>query len=255
MDKISAVIVDDEEIGRLALRKKINNYCQNVIIGGEASDGKEGIEVIKSIEPDVVFLDIEMPRMDGFEMLQSITQIDFHIIFTTAYDHYAIKAIKYSAFDYLLKPVDIEELKAAVDRAQNHPGTWTNDKINTLQLNLSSQPFLGQIAIPTEEGLSFFNVSEIVHLEAQSNYTLIFIQDNSKLLASRTLKEFEELLPTDIFYRTHHSHIINISYIKKYIRADGGQIVMKNNKHIPISRRKKKSFMENLKSGPTNLNL
>lgn len=244
MKRLSAVIIDDEAKGRLALREKINNYCPTVEIVDEAEDGLQGVDIITQHDPDIVFLDIEMPRMDGFEMIQMLPGVDFHIIFTTAYDHYAIKAIKYSAFDYLLKPVDIEELKSAVDRAGHYPVKWTHDKISTLQDNLRSQPNLGKIAIPTMEGLLFFNTADIVHLEAQSNYTMIYFEEHPKLLASRTLKEFEELLPADLFYRTHHSHIINLHFIKKYIRGEGGQIQLQNNDFVPLSRRKKQRFLE-----------
>ncbi|MBY5956751.1 LytTR family DNA-binding domain-containing protein [Membranicola marinus] len=244
MKRLSAVIIDDEAKGRLALREKINNYCPTVEIVDEAADGLQGVDIITQHDPDIVFLDIEMPRMDGFEMIQMLPGVDFHIIFTTAYDHYAIKAIKYSAFDYLLKPVDIEELKSAVDRAGHYPVKWTHDKISTLQDNLRSQPNLGKIAIPTMEGLLFFNTADIVHLEAQSNYTMIYFEEHPKLLASRTLKEFEELLPADLFYRTHHSHIINLHFIKKYIRGEGGQIQLQNNDFVPLSRRKKQRFLE-----------
>lgn len=243
MDQITAVIIDDEEKGRLALREKINNYCPWVHIVGEASDGLTGMDVIQKALPEIVFLDIEMPRMDGFEMIQSLSRIDFQIIFTTAYDHYAIKAIKYSAFDYLLKPVDIEELKSAVERIQMQTQNLTHDKIITLHENLRSHPNLGKIAIPTMEGLSFFNISDIVHLESQSNYTMIYFQNHPKLLASRTLKEFEELLPHEMFFRTHRSHVINLQYIKKYIRGDGGQIQLINKDYVPLSRRKKDSFL------------
>ncbi|WP_236979334.1 LytR/AlgR family response regulator transcription factor [Membranihabitans maritimus] len=245
----TAVIIDDEQKGRLALREKIRNYCKGVKIVGEASDGFEGVEIINEYHPDVVFLDIEMPGMDGFEMIQALQEMDFHLIFTTAYDHYAIKAIKYSAFDYLLKPVDIEELKSAVERVNSQSRHVTNQKLDALHKNLQNRPTLGKIAIPTQEGLLFFNTLEIIHLEAQSNYTMIYFEDYPKLLASRTLKDFEDLLPSENFYRTHHSHIINLHYIRRYLRGDGGQIELQNKNFVPLSRRKKKEFLNIINQG------
>lgn len=242
---LTAIIIDDEVKGRIALRQKLSDYCPTVEVLGEASDGSEGIQLIEKFNPQILFLDIEMPRMDGFEMLRRIPHKDFHIIFTTAYDQYAIKAIKYSAFDYLLKPVDIEELKTAVEKIQQqqaHP--LTEKKLETLEHNLHSIQTLNKLAIPTLEGFLFFDISTIIHLEAQSNYTAIYFTNYPKLIASRTLKDFEDMLPTDIFFRPHHSHIINLHYIKRYIKGDGGQIEMQNGTYVTVARRKKEEFLK-----------
>lgn len=242
---ITAIIIDDEAKGRFALKQKLNDYCPGILIAGEAEDGEEGLQMIAKHHPQIVFLDIEMPGMDGFEMLKRLPEKDFHIIFTTAYDHYAIKAIKYAAFDYLLKPVDIEELRLAVARVQQQSAqTNTGKKLEALEQNLNSKPQLNKIAIPTLDGLLFFNINDIIHLEAQSNYTSIYFVNHSKLLASRTLKDFEELLPPDIFFRTHHSHLINLNYIKRYIKGDGGQIEMQDGSFATVARRKKDEFLK-----------
>jgi two-component system, LytTR family, response regulator len=242
---ITAIIIDDEAKGRFALKQKLNDYCPGILIAGEAEDGEEGLRMIAKHHPQIVFLDIEMPGMDGFEMLKRLPEKDFHIIFTTAYDHYAIKAIKYAAFDYLLKPVDIEELRLAVARVQQQSAqTNTGKKLEALEQNLNSKPQLNKIAIPTLDGLLFFNINDIIHLEAQSNYTAIYFVNHSKLLASRTLKDFEELLPPDIFFRTHHSHLINLNYIKRYIKGDGGQIEMQDGSFATVARRKKDEFLK-----------
>lgn len=183
--------------------------------------------------------------MDGFEMLLNLPEKKFHLVFTTAYDHYAIKTIKYAAFDYLLKPIDIDELKATVSRLENQPlPEMTHQKPKTLRQNLLTKPFLNKIAIPTQEGLLFFDISHIINLEAQSNYTLIHFDDLTKLIASRTLKEFDEILPSEIFFRLHNSHIINLNFIKRYIHGDGGQVELKNGKHILVSRSKKEEFLK-----------
>ncbi|MEP6794626.1 MAG: LytTR family DNA-binding domain-containing protein, partial [Saprospiraceae bacterium] len=212
---------------------------------GEAENGREGIEKINQLAPQLVFLDIQMPEMDGFEMLINIPEKKFHLIFTTAYDHYAIKAIKYAAFDYLLKPIDIDELKITIERLATQPVTnLDNKKLETLEQNLLTKPFLNKIAIPAQEGLLFFDISQIIHLEAQSNYTMIYFDDHSKLMASRTLKEFEEILPQDIFFRPHNSHIINLNFIKRYMRGDGGQVELKDGTYILVSRRKKDEFLK-----------
>ncbi|HVI48228.1 MAG TPA: LytTR family DNA-binding domain-containing protein [Chitinophaga sp.] len=241
---LTAIIIDDEQRGRVALREKLHEYCPGVIVTGEAANGADGLKLIREQKPALVFLDIEMPRMNGFEMLHQLPGKDFHLIFTTAYDQYAIKAIKYAAFDYLLKPVDIDELRSAIDRARAQSEKHTEKKLEVLQQHLQPKSPLGKIAIPSLEGLLFFNTSDIVHLEAQSNYTLIYFHNHPKLLASRTLKDFEELLPANMFFRTHHSHIINLSYIKRYIRGDGGQIEMQNGNYVMVSRRKKEEFLK-----------
>lgn len=245
----TAIIIDDEQKGRIALREKLLNYCPDVALIGEAVDGLNGLHLIKEQKPDIVFLDIEMPRMDGFEMLNQLPHKNFNLIFTTAYDQYAIKAIKYAAFDYLLKPIDIEELRSAIKRVNGQSQGPTEKKLEVLQLNLGAAYPLSKIAIPTLNGLLFFNTSDIIHLEAQSNYTCLYFTNQPKLLTSRTLKEFEELLPTDIFFRTHHSHIINLNYIKRYIKGDGGQIELQNGSCVTVSRRKKDEFLKTFGHG------
>jgi Response regulator of the LytR/AlgR family len=243
---LTAIIIDDEQKGRIALREKLHTYCPQVQLTGEAADAAGGLALIREQNPDIVFLDIEMPHMNGFDMLQQLPNKNFHLIFTTAYDQYAIKAIKYAAFDYLLKPVDIEELRAAVERVRQEP---TDKMLEVLQQNLHGRQPLTKIAIPTLDGLLFFNIADIIHLEAQSNYTVIYFTNHPKLLASRTLKDFEELLPPDIFFRTHNSHMINLNYIKRYIKGDGGQIEMQNGNFVTVSRRKKDEFLKNYGHG------
>lgn len=244
---LTAIIIDDELKGRIALKQKLHDYCPEVQVTGEAADGLEGLQVIEKLQPQIVFLDIEMPRLDGFEMLHRLPNKNFHLIFTTAYDQYAIKAIKYAAFDYLLKPVDIEELKNAVQKihqeAQLHN---TSRKLEVLEQNLQAKNLLNKLAVPTLEGLLFFNINDIIHLEAQSNYTAIYFINHPKLIASRTLKEFEELLPADIFFRPHHSHIINLHFLKRYIKGDGGQIEMQNGNFVDVARRKKEEFLQRI---------
>jgi len=240
----TAIIIDDEQKGRIALKQKLLDYCPGIKLIGEADSGMQGIELIGQLHPDIVFLDIEMPGMDGFEMLKNIAEKKFHIIFTTAYDHYAIKAIRFAAFDYLLKPVDIEELKMAIERIANSQPQSQVKKLEVLEQNLFANTSLKKIAIPTLDGLLFFDIKDITHLEAQSNYTEIHFSNNQKLLACRTLKEFEELLPSEIFFRPHHSHIINLSFIKRYIRGDGGQIELQNGTVVSVSRKKKEEFLK-----------
>ena len=242
---LTAIIIDDELKGRIALKQKLQDYCPEIKLTGEAANGMEGLTLIEKNNPDIVFLDIEMPLMNGFEMLHKLKNKNFHLIFTTAYDQYAIKAIKYSAFDYLLKPVDIEELRSVVERAgQQLPQAQTQQKLEALEQNLHPRTPFNKIAISTMEGLLFFNIADIIHLEAESNYTTIFFTNHPKLTASRTLKDFEELLPADIFFRTHNSHLINLTYIKKYIRGDGGQIELVNGTIVEVSRRKKDEFFK-----------
>ncbi len=242
---ITAIIIDDEQKGRNALKKKLMDYCPQVSLLGEAEDGDEGIRLIEKHDPVIVFLDIEMPMMNGFEMLHHLPSKNFHLIFTTAYDQYAIKAIKYAAFDYLLKPIDIDELQTTIKKAEQQIAlNNTAERLETLTHNLAGKNQLQKIAIPTMEGLLFFNLSDIVYLEAESNYTTLHFVNHPKLMASRTMRDFEELLPSDMFFRTHQSYIINLNFIKRYLKGDGGQIEMQNGHFVDVSRRKKEEFMK-----------
>ena len=244
---LTAIIIDDEQKGRIALHQKLKDYCHDVNLIGEAENGLDGIKLIEKYKPDIVFLDIEMPRMDGFEMLHALPEKKFHLIFTTAYDQYAIKAIKYAAFDYLLKPIDIEELRSAIAKINQQQRVDTEKKLALLEQNLQGKNAFDKIAIPTIDGLLFFNISDIIHLEASSNYTTIYFNNHPKLIASKTLKDFEELLPADIFFRPHHSYLINLGFIERYIKGDGGQIQMLNGNYVDVSRRKKEEFLQLIK--------
>lgn len=244
---ITAIIIDDEAKGRLALREKIAAYCKQVQVLAEFSNGRDALLFIQQHKPQLIFLDIEMPRMNGFEMLNALPEKNFHVIFTTAYDQYAIKAIRYAAFDYLLKPIDIEELKTAVNNIEKKQQPQTQSQAALLQQNIEHpKKQLNKLAIPTLDGLLFFDINDIVHLEASSNYTCIHFLAKPKITASKTLKEFEEILPEDIFFRTHHSHIINLNYIKRYIKGDGGQIELQNGTYADVSRRKKEEFLKTI---------
>ena len=241
---LKAVLVDDDESNLSAMSEKLNKHCPQVTILALCENGEDGIKAIETLQPDLVFLDIEMPVMNGFVMLQKLTYKDFDLIFVTAYDHYAIQAIRFSAIDYLVKPVDIDELKAAVEKAI----AQKNKRSPALQLDLLLE-FLQlkqprRIPIPTNDGLRFINMDDIIYLEASNNYTNIFLNTNQKILVSRTLKEFEELLPTETFVRIHHSHIINKFFIERYIRGDGGQVIMKNGTTLDVSKRKKSDFFQ-----------
>lgn len=241
---MTAIIIDDELKGRVALRQKLKDYCPEVEVTGEAENGEEGLILINRLKPDIVFLDIEMPGMGGFEMLTQLQKKNFHLIFTTAYDQYAIQAIRFAAFDYLLKPVDIEELRMAIRKiADGRREEDTSQRLEVLEHNLRSKTAMNKISIPTMEGLLFFNINDIIHVEAQSNYTVFSFINRPRLTVSKTMKEFEDLLPGDIFFRCHHSHIINLNFIKRYIKGDGGQIELQNGEYVDVARRKKDEFL------------
>ena len=241
---ITTIIIDDEPKGRLALREKLSAYCTNVQVVAEACNGKEALTLIQRYHPQLIFLDIEMPVMNGFEMLNSIKEKTFHIIFTTAYDQYAIRAIKYAAFDYMLKPVDIEELRLSIAKIETIENKTLGRQVELMQQNLQQPKRFNKLAVPSLDGLLFFEVSSIVHLEAHSNYTVIHFTNHPKITASKTLKEFEELLPADVFFRLHHSHIVNLQFIKRYLKGDGGQVELENGTFVDVSRRKKDEFLK-----------
>jgi two-component system, LytTR family, response regulator len=243
---IKAILIDDEGNSLSSLKEKLLGHCKQVKIIACCDTAAQGIEAIDKLQPDIVFLDIEMPVMNGFIMLQQLTYKNFELVFTTAYDHYAIKAIRYSALDYLVKPIEIEDLKAAVEKATEkrnllHP----NPQIELLMEQLlNKKNTYSRIAIPTLEGLRFIKVEDIIYLEASGNYTHIFTTEKKKYIVSRTLKDFEDMLPAEIFLRIHNSSIINKNFAEKYIRGEGGQVVLSNGATLEISKRKKSEFLK-----------
>jgi Response regulator of the LytR/AlgR family len=241
---LKAVLIDDDVSNLSSLSEKIANHCKQVEIIGRCDNPEEGIRIIDELKPDIVFLDIEMPRMNGFVMLQQLTYKKFELIFVTAYDHYAIKAIRSCALDYLVKPVEIEELKRAVSMAEEkRKQPPSSSQLDFLIAHLQKkQPKL--LTIPTSDGLQIIAIEEIIYLEASDNYSNIYLSTNQKYLVSRTLKDFEDLLPADIFIRIHNSTIVNKFYVDKYIRGDGGQVVMRNGNILDVSKRKKSDFLQ-----------
>jgi two-component system LytT family response regulator len=245
MQTFKAIIVDDEENSIQALRAKLTTHCPQVIIIAECFSAEEGIKAIEEMHPDIVFLDVQMPRVNGFVMLKQLVYKSFDLIFTTAYNHYAIDAIRVSALDYLVKPVEVEELKAAIVRVGlHHNASHTNEKIETLLYNFLRQASpLKRIAVPTLEGFRFIDTADIIYLEANNNYTIIYLTGSQKITVTRTLKDFEEILPTDIFIRIHHAYIIHINHTISYTKGTGGQVVMRNGSILDVARRKKEEFL------------
>jgi len=243
---LKAIIIDDERSSRNALRQKLINHCPEINVIAECENGEDGIRDIEKNNPDIIFLDVEMPRMNGFTMLQQLHQHNFEIIFITAYDHYAIKAIKFSALDYLVKPVEVSDLKMAIEKAaEKRKKSTGNTSLETLLHNLmNKEKEQHRIAIPSMDGLQFIATGNIIYLEANSNYSNFYLINDKKITVSKTLKDFEELLPGSIFIRIHHSYIININCIEKYIRGEGGQVLMKNGVTLDVARRKKDEFLK-----------
>jgi two-component system LytT family response regulator len=245
---LTAIIIDDERRSRNTLRQKLALHCTGVQIIGECESGEEGIKCIEEKQPDIVFLDVEMPRMNGFTMLQHLDNRNFDLIFVTAYDHYAIQAIKFSALDYLVKPIEVPELQKAIERVkekrQRHE---PNKRLEVLLDNLDQKKHeLFRIAVPTAAGLEFLRIERIIYLEAHDNYTHIFLDDKRKYIVGRTLKDFEEMLPPETFLRIHNSHVINKNFAEKYIRGDGGQVVLSNGAVLDIAKRKKAEFLKTI---------
>lgn len=244
---IRTVIVDDEPNSLSSLQYLLKEYCPEVLILGVAEDAEKGFKAIRELQPDLVLLDIEMPYGNAFDLLNRLAPVQFEVIFITAFDNYSINAFRYSALDYLLKPINITELQAAVQKAARQIQLkQIGNRIDNLLTNLSQgqqQPASRKIAFPTAEGYIFVNEDEIVRLEAIRNYTNLYLKDHQKIVISRTLKEFEEMLDEKNFTRIHHSHIINHRYIKRYLRGRGGYIELEDGTRLEVSIRKKEDFL------------
>jgi two-component system LytT family response regulator len=246
MQKIRSIIVDDEPGNVVTLTELLKSFCPLVIIEGVAENPVSAEALILKVEPDLVFLDIEMPFGNAFTLLDKLQPVSFEIIFITAYNDYAIRAFKYSALDYLLKPVNIQELKNAVERSVMRLEVKNiNTRVAALLANINSNKEyrLDKIGLPTREGFHFENLDCIMFMEAEGSYTNVYLTGNRREIVSRTLNYFDEILPPSTFCRVHHSHIINFNYVKKYFKGRGGYVEMDNGSMIEISARKKDDFL------------
>ncbi len=241
---MTAIIVDDEKHCREVLELLLRKHCSDVELLANCSSGAEALDILHSEAPDILFLDIEMPGMNGFELLEKFPGADFEIIFTTAYNEYAIKAIKHSALDYLLKPIDKEELKTAVERAKEHKALKPADRINDLLELLQTKKPSKRFAAATMEGLIMVNTDDILYCESDNAYCKLVFTDGKSLLLSKTLKAVEEALHHDMFCRIHHSYLINLNYVKRYIKGEGGEVIMANGASLPVSRTRKQDFLK-----------
>lgn len=243
---IKAIIIDDESHCIQTLQEKIKIYCPSIEVQASFTKPQKAIEYLEENSPDLVFLDIEMPIINGFSLLEKIKEINFKIVFTTAYDQFGIKAIKFSAFDYLLKPIDKDELIAMADKLNSQHKNYSNDeqlKVLLQQLQNTNTDQI-KISVPTFDGIFFPFVKDIVRVESSNNYSTLYFTNGKKLIVSKTLKDFEDLLVSYNFFRVHNSHLINIKMIKKYNKADGGSIELENGDVIEISRRRKDDFLK-----------
>ncbi|WP_343306297.1 response regulator transcription factor [Chitinophaga niabensis] len=243
--KISALIVEDELLSRDFLSNLVREFCPQLELAGTASNVEEAVKFINTHSPQLIFLDIEMQTGTGFDVLQRANHHNFQVIFTTAFDHYAIQAIKFSAVDYLLKPISLEELELAVAKAVKHiEGKKEDNRLDLLLKNFqkpSADDF--SISLSTSEGVDFIPLSTIIRLEAKGPYTIFYIRDGRQIMVSKNLKEYELTLQEHGFFRIHNSYMINLRDVKRWVKTDGGYAVMSDDAMVAISPKKKDEFM------------
>lgn len=244
---INAIIIDDEPYSSESLQMMLGKYCADINIIKIFNDSRLAIPEISLLQPQLLFLDIQMPHINGFEMLQKIQDPQFEVIFTTSHDEYAINAIRFSALDYLLKPIDPAELTRAVDRAKNKLSLPPNPQLEILLQKLQNRsPQDQRIVLPTQDGYEVIPVRSIISCEARSNYTALLLENKKTLVVSRTLKDIEEMLQEYSFIRVHNSYLVNLNAVKRYLKGDNGQLVMKDDSMVEVSRRRKDEVLERL---------
>jgi len=243
---IEAVIVDDEIKALQSLSWELTNFSEEINVTASFTDPFEALGHLEKNTPDCLFLDIEMPTMDGFQFIQKLKNKDFPVVITTAYNQYAIKALKNEAIDYLLKPIDTDDLKDTIVKIKKHNAkNFTAERLEKILLNFNSNAIHKKITFNTDGKLVFLESDEIIYAESDGNYSTIYLVDGQKIVLTRKLKEVNELLPQDSFFRIHNSYIINLNKIKEFLKTDG-YVILKPNHKIPVSRQKKSDFLDML---------
>lgn len=240
---IKAILIDDEAKARRILEALLKEYCTDVEIVATAADVPSGVIAINQHKPDVLFLDVEMPGYTGFQLLDFFRDIDFDIVFTTAHSDYAVQAFRVSAIDFLLKPIQISELIAAVDKVRAKQG-HNKERLTVLKENFKDNT-VKKLALPVAEGLIFADTDTLTHLEADGAYTHFHFEDGKKVVVSKKIKEFEEALTQQSsFFRTHRSFIVNLKKIKQYVKQEGGYVLLENDIQVPLARERKDEFLQ-----------
>lgn len=250
---LNAIIVDDEEFARSSLYFLLQENCENVNIMGIAKSVNDARALLSQYNVDLIFLDIAMPGENGFELIPQAQNANATVIFTTAYDQYALKAIKANALDYLLKPIDIDELKEAVEKASryikmNKAENNRNESLKNLANDLTDRTAIKKITLPSGQGYRLVDIDEIIRIEADSNYSVFHLNNLEKIAVSKILKEYEEILPEERFVRVHKSSIVNLKYVKEYNSKNGLQVILTNGEAITVSRRRASDFFDSIKA-------
>lgn len=247
MSKLKVILVDDERDSLDSLKIDIEEYCPQLEILGTFSDASRGLQAIRDLQPDLIFLDIEMPHMNGFELLGKLDSLEVSVIFVTAYDEYALKAFDFNAIDYLLKPVLKDKLILAVNKVLENANRKMNEQnlgalVHNIQMGANQA--IERIAIPVNDGFEFVHINDIIYLQAESNYCWIHFANREKHLISKTLKDMTKMINRSQFLRAHQSYYVNLNHVKKYVRGGGGYLVLTNNTTIPVSRNQKENLKE-----------
>jgi len=245
MKPLRAILVDDEINSLQNLQQKLKEFCPAIQVIVTAQQPEEAILFIHHYKPDVVFLDIEMPRMNGFKLVDELEEVDFEIVFVTAYNHYAVDAIRISAFDYLIKPVGVKELQTCVDRLLENRIRKTRERLTILKQGFSEKKSQDEkIAVRTNDGLEFFDIKNIIRIESENNQTFVVLSDGQKISVAMQMRDLEEILVKYRFFRIHTAHLVNLSHIRKYKDGEGGEVIMQNGDTLHVSKRKKEEFQK-----------
>ncbi len=242
---LEAVIIDDEQDSVKLLSLQLKMYCPQVRVVAECTSAEDGLQQIKTLKPSIVFLDIEMPVMNGFQLLEKLGEINFSLVFVTAYDQFAVKAFRFSALDYLLKPIDGKDLKTAVEKAENK--IWPQPQQLSLlkdRLHSVEKKLPEKIALPYQNGVIFTEIKNVLYCESDNNYTRVHTVGGNQYTVSKTLGDIQQVLEERNFLRIHRQYLINLDHIKKYVKGEGNYVIMSNNASLPVARNQKDKLIE-----------